>query len=267
MSAGGSESGATIRGRARVVPATTSNDGTGDGLGLSSAGGTTHTNNLGADARVLSETWLVAQHADDGGPVATASIRIDASLPNWLRHVMYDAGSMQGAADELPPQLEVPVLIDPASRQIVALDVEATIAELQQFRELGVREWKETDAPLAGVRQAAKIPGAIAREAPGLFRGLRKAFRGVRDDMQAEDLPHQAQRDAGAQLRLQLEANPAQRIQMRGPALEHGTTMARTVAAGTGDADGFGAWLAFNESAGVLSPDEAASLRQIAGIG
>jgi hypothetical protein len=259
---------ATVRGRAVVVPATTANDGTGDGaLGLSGAGGTTHANNLGPDATSISETYLMAVSAEDGGPVADGSVRIEAALPNWLRHVMFDAGSAQGAAAELPAQLEVPVRIDAATRRIVALDVDATATQLADYREIGIREWKHTDAPLAGMRQAAKIPGAIAREAPGLFRGLRKALRGAREDLRERERPHQAQRDAGANVRAQLEANPAQRIQMRSSVLEHGTTMARTVAAGAADADGFEAWLAFNESATILTPDEAASMRRIAGLG
>lgn len=257
-------SGGSVRGVAVVVPATTSNETGGDGL-TSLGGGTTHKNNLGADARSLTETWLTALSADDGQPVTSDAARLEVALPNWLRMVMYDAGSMQGQADRLPPRLEVPVLIDAATRKVVALDVEATIAELGAYREIGIEEWKLTDSPLAGVRQVAQRSGDAARELPGLLRGLRAALRGAREDRRAAEAP-QAQRDAGGNLRVQLETNPAQRIQMRTAVLEHGPTMARGVAAGTDSVDGFLAWLAFNESAGILGADEVASLRRTAGL-
>src|SRR5690349_6160569 len=110
------EARATVRGRAHVVPTTAANIGDGvDG----------NMNNFTAKSAAKSTIVLVATSAEDGGPVAPASQRVTVRLPNWLRHVLHDAGSNTGDSDKLPAELHVPVLIDAADRTIVAMDVDA----------------------------------------------------------------------------------------------------------------------------------------------
>lgn len=246
----------TVRGRARVVPTSTGNHGEGN------------VNNLSAKAAAKCSMLLVALAADDGGPVPTEAQRVIARLPNWLRHVMHDAGSNHGAWADLPAEIDVPVLIDAAERTIVAMDVEGAIVELEALRAIGTREYREHDAPLAPVRTALKLPGLAVRETKDLIATWGKAIGTLRqpdgadEPLDAEEL--EQRRRTAAVLRVQFERNPKQREQVRRSALTAGPMMASGVRAGTYPSHEFEAWVVFQETAGVITADEAAAFRATA---
>jgi hypothetical protein len=218
----------------------------------------------------------VAVSAEDGGAVATESQRVICDLPNWVRMVMHDAGTNDGQHEHLPSEIHVPVFIDVASRTIVALDVEATAVELEPYREVGTCEWKETEAVLAPVRNVVKLPGAVAREVPSALKGWKKAVTDLREDLRPNapmrDEPLSAkeleqQRSTANQLKYALERDPKQHGKIRESALQAGPQMAQGVAAGSYPRHAFEAWLVFQETSGVITPDEVAAFRQTAGFG
>lgn len=251
---------AVVRGRAFVVPVSTGN------LGSQEEG---NFNNFSARSRVKSKTVLVAVSAEDGGPVHDGQQRVVADIPNWMRFVMYYAGSNDGISAELPAELHVPVLIDAAARTIHALDVDEAAAELEPHRKAGTREWKETEAPLAIVRNAVKLPGEalrLAKRVPAEARDLVEDIRGIGSStvapLSAEE--REQQRRTAKVLRFQLENEPKTYAKLRDGAVQHGPQMARSVAAGVYTADHFDAWVEFQELSGVISAEEAATLRATA---
>lgn len=260
--------GPTVRGRALVVPSSTGNVGSGMDDG--------NFNNFTAKSKAKSSTRLVAVSAEDGGPVSTESQRVEAYIPNWVRMVMHDAGTNHGQSEHLPAELHLPVFIDVASRQIVELDVDGATRELEPYRAIGTREWKETEAVLAPVRNAVKLPGVVAREVPSALKGWKKTLGDFRDDlspgapMRDEPRPpkelEQMRRTAN-QLRYSLEQDPKQRGKIRDSALQAGPQMAQGVAAGSYPRHAFQEWLMFQETSGVISADEVAAYRQTAGLG
>lgn len=259
--------GPTVRGRALVVPSSTGNVGSGSEDG--------NFNNFTAKSRAKSATRLVAVSAEDGGPVPSDSQRVICDLPNWVRMVMHDAGTNDGQHAHLPAEIHVPVLIDVASRTIVALDVDATAAELEPYREVGTREWKETEAVLAPVRNAVKLPGVVAREVPSTLKSWKKAVTDLREDLRPNapmrDEPLSAneleqQRRTANQLKYVLERDPKQYGKVRESALQAGPQMAQGVAAGSYPRHAFAAWLVFQETSGVITPQEVAALRLTAGL-
>ena len=252
-----------VRGRALVVPLSTGNVG--------GAGGDGNFNNFTARSRAKSTTMLKAVEADDGGPVVPDQQRITASLPNWLRFVMYLAGSNDEGADELPAELHVPVLLDAERRTIVELDVDGAIALLEPYRAVGTREWKETEAVLAPVRAAVALPGVAVRGVTGFVADWKDALSSVRENAAKVNRPVpekelEQMRRTAAMLRHHHERNPAQLAKVREGAVAHGPSMAEGVAAGTYPAHRFDAWVMFQETSGAITPEEAASFRRTAGL-
>jgi hypothetical protein len=259
---------ATVRGLASIVPESTGNIGSAGGEGG-------NFDNTHAGARVKSFTWLVAHSAEDGGPVDPEPRRVTCQLPNWLRMVMHDAGGHDGQSEHLPAELVVAVLIDATSRQIVELDVVAAETQLRPYRDIGTREWKETEAMLAPVRQAFKLPGMLRREVPAALSDWRKTLGELREDLRAgapmrdDPIPPkelEQMRRTAVMLRASFQSNPKGREKTRKSLLEAGPTMAAGVAAGTYPRHAFAAWLMFNETSGALLPEEAAEMRRAAGL-
>lgn len=258
----------TVRGLATIVPESTGNIGSEGGEGG-------NFDNTHAGARVKSFTWLVAQSAEDGGPVDPEPRRITCRLPNWLRMVMHDAGGHDGQSAHLPAELVVAVRLDASTRQVVELDVAAAETSLAPYRALGTREWKETEAMLAPVRQALKLPGMLRREVPAALGDWRKTLGELREDLRAgapmrdDPIPPkelEQMRRTAVMLRASFQSNPKGREKIRKSLLEAGPTMAEGVAAGTYPRHAFAGWLMFNETSGALLPDEVAELRRVAGL-
>jgi hypothetical protein len=247
----------TVRGRARVVPTTAANVGDGvDG----------NMNNLTAKSAAKSSVRLEATVAEDGGPVAPGSQRVTVRLPNWLRHVLYDAGSNEGEWADLPAELDVPVLLDANDRTIVAMDVDAAAAELEPYRAVGTRAFKKHDAILAPVRSAMRLPGTAVREGKDFVSTWRKVIRnrGGGDDGPLDPAELEQRRRTAVILRATLERKPKEREKIRSGVLENGPSMAASVRAGGYPPHDFDAWVMFQETSGVISAEEAAGFRAAA---
>lgn len=246
----------TVRGRARVVPTTAANAGGSDEANV---------NNFTAKSAAKSIVVLEAIGADDGGPVAPGSQRVTVRLPNWLRHVLYDAGSNEGEWADLPAEIEVPVLLDAADRTIVAMDVDAAAAELEPYRAVGTRAFKEHDAMLAPVRSAIKLPGVAVREGRDFLSTWGKALRdlgGGGEDRPLDPKELEQRRRTAATLRVALERKPKDRERIRSSVLASGPSMAAGVRGGVYPSHDFEAWVVFQETSGVISPEEAAAFRR-----
>lgn len=250
-----------VPGRAFVVPASTGNKGSGiDG----------NFNNFSANSRARSSTLLIARTVADGGPLHGSSQRVDVDLPNWLRVVMYYAGNNDGPWRELPAELHVPVSIDARTRRIAAMDVETAATELAAYREVGRREWLETEAPLSDVRAVVGLPGAALRGLRGFVSGVRSVVADVRNiggpaqSLTPEEL--EKHRRTAVMLRYQLERNPKQHATIRKSVLEAGPMMARNAAGGSVTREQFDVWMMHNELSGVITAEEAAQWRREAGF-
>jgi len=209
-----------VGGRAFVVPSSTANVGSAESGNF---------NNFAANARVKSSTVLVATSAADGGPVDPASKRITADLPNWLRFVMYYAGNNDGPWKQLPARLDVPVAIDAVARQVVALDVDGAVSELMPYREVGRREWLETEAPLSDVRAVFALPGVAVRAARGVVPWFREVVSDIRQIGDSTSTPRtitpeelETRRRTAVMLRYQLERNPKDHARVRNSVLQAG---------------------------------------------
>jgi len=252
-----------VAGRAFVVPASTGNVGHGEDGNF---------NNFHANARVRSTTVLVATSAQDGRPVDPASKRVTAALPNWLRFVMYYAGNNHGPWEKLPARLDVPVWIDAGTRQIVSLDVDRATSELAVHREVGRREWLETEAPLSDVRGLFALPGATVRGVRGAFSGIREILGEIRH-LGDSTSPHrtitpeelEARRRTAMILRYKLERSPKDYARVRASALQAGPMMAANARGGSISAQEFEVWLSDQELSGVVTAEEARQWRSEAG--
>ena len=227
--------------------------------------------NISANSRAKTELWLVVDRADGGPSEASDQQRVTAHVPNWLRLVLYYAGSNYGPSEHLPAEVHVPVWIDPASGAIVEVDVDKAAAELAAYRDVAVQEWKETEAPLADVRGAIALPGEAVRAAKGLLSTWRGALSGLRDDGSGAAATgshsaaevEQSRRTANA-LKYQLARKPKQAAKVRASALEAGPMMVANVKGGSMSVADFDTWLQFQVTSGAVSPEEADEWRRSA---
>jgi hypothetical protein len=242
-------------------------------------------NNLSADSRLHTDVYLSLLQAADGGPLGSAPERVRLFLPNWLRVVLGYAGTSNGPASELPPEIRLLVAIDATTRRIVDVDLARAEAQLAPYREVGRRYWLESEAPLAGVRGLVQVPGDAVRGVRGLVSSWRDAARGLRDDARAQRAetaaaaaegrpvrptlgapawtPEEAEqaRRTAVTLRARLQLHPKEHERLRSTALQLGPASAREVRVGHRHPVDFEHWLMVQETSGVLSADEAAQLR------
>jgi hypothetical protein len=228
-------------------------------------------NNFSANGRAKTELWLVVLPADGGKPDAHDQQRVTAYVPNWLRVVLYYAGSNHGPHDQLPAEIDVPVRIDPASGRIVEVAVDRAATELFPYRDVAVKEWKETEAPLSDVRAAAALPGEAVRAAKGLLGTWRGALSSLRDDrsgaaptgsFSAEEI-EQTRRSANM-LQYHLARKPKEAAKVRASALEAGPMMVANVRGGSMSVADFETWLQFQATSGAISAEEAEEWRRSA---
>ena len=131
-----------VRGRASVAPASTRKHGETFDDG-------TDTGSFSANEPLWVETMLTPLSAEDGLPLPTGMQQLKLNLPNWVVSVLYSSGTNEPLASELPPSVDVPVVYDADPRAIVQVDVDATVRELEPYREAAVRFFKRTDSWLA----------------------------------------------------------------------------------------------------------------------
>jgi hypothetical protein len=203
--------------------------------------------------------------------------RIRVQLPNWLRVTLFHCGSNQGLGDQLPAQVDVPVHFEAGTSRIVAMDVDATAAELARFHEIARRWWLETEAPLSSVRNLVAAPRDGLRGAKSLLSSWRGMAREVKDDISG----------AGAGKPLKPAWSPKEIEQARKTAIQQGHAYARDPkarekarAAALNAAPQYVAglkggvrhpvdvetWVMMQETSGIFSADEAAAFRRDAGL-
>ena len=228
-------------------------------------------NNFSANGRAKTELWLVVIPVDGRAPEAHDQQRVTAYVPNWLRVVLYYAGSNYGPRDQLPAEIVVPVRVDPASGRIVEVDVDQAATELAAYRDVAVKEWKETEAPLSDVRAATALPGEAVRAAKDLLGTWRGALSGLREDRSgaaptgshsAEEI-EQSRRSANV-LKYHLARKPKEAAKVRASALEAGPMMVANVRGGSMSVADFDTWLQFQATSGAISAEEAEEWRRSA---
>jgi hypothetical protein len=239
----------TTPGRALVAPGSAT---------LAGHGEEDNVNNFSANARVRCRVGLEPLGPEGRGELQ----RVDARLPNWLRIVLYSAGTNHDIGPELPAELEVPVLMEAGTTRIASLDVDATAAELAGFRKLARREWLETEAPLAPVRGAVKLPGAALRGA----RGLLTSWRGAFADTPAGPEEIEQMRRTAVMQRHYWAKHPEERDKYRASVLDIRDEMVRGTKAGVRAETDLEAWIMTHEVSEILTPEEAAALRRDAGL-
>jgi hypothetical protein len=197
----------------------------------------------------------------------TGQQAVTAPIPNWLRVVLYYAGSNYGPKEDLPAEIHLSVRVEPDSGKIVALDIDAAAAELEPYRAVATKWWKEEEGPLADVRGAIALPGAAVSGIKGLLGAWRDmAVQRPKDPADAEAEAEQTHRTANA-LKYRLERNPKQLAKVRGSALQAGPMMADNVRGGSSTAAQFEVWLDLQVTSGAISEGEAGAFRQRAGLG
>jgi hypothetical protein len=229
-------------------------------------------NNFTAGSRARTQIRLVLTSAEDGGALPKDQQTVTAPVANWLRVVLYYAGSNYGPS-ELPAEIHLPVRIDPVTRAIIEVDLEQAAAELAPYRAAATKWWKEEEGPLSDVRSGIALPGQALRGAKGLIGTWRKALSDLREEKNAngEGAPahdpaeaEAARRTANA-LKYKLQRNPKQLAKVRASALQAGPMMADNVRGGASSWADFDHWLIFQLSSGAISDEEAEEWRRRAG--
>lgn len=257
-----------IPARAYVVPAQTGSVGENE-------------NNLRADSRVRCTTLLVVTSAADGLPCSPDPTLVGCRLANWLRIVLYHAGSGEEVSRDLPPAVHLPVIVEPTSRRIVAVDVDLAERELAPYREVGRRQFLRTESTLAPVRTAIALPGEAIGFARGLAGEWRRSIREFRSGSPrspgAAGEPHapaglgppawspeevEQARVTALTVRAHLAKRPKERERHRASALVAGPMQAANVRGGSMHPVDFEHWLMYQEVSGVLSAEEVADLRR-----
>jgi hypothetical protein len=244
--------------RALVAPYTAANSGE-------------NVNNFTANGRAKTDLLLVVIPADGRPPEARDQQNVTAYVPNWVRVVLYHAGSNYGPRDQLPAEIDIPVRVDPASGRIVEVDVDRTATELAAYRDVAVKWWKETEAPLAELRGAIALPGLAVRGAKDFAKTWRGALSNLREDRsgappQASHTPEeveQSRRTANV-LKYQLARKPKQLAKVRASALTAGPMMVANVRGGSMSMADFETWLQFQSTSGAISAEEAEEWRRSA---
>jgi len=257
-------SGEPVRGRAYVVPGSVS--GGDDGL---AEGG--NVNNFRAKSRVRESVLVVPSVPGLSDTRAADHQRVKARMPNWLRIVLRYAGTSYGPWAELPAEVHLPVLIDPATGHVTAVDVDLACTELEPYREVATRFWKQTEALLAPVRTAVWLPGAAVRGVREFVADWKGAISDIGKSSVETDRPpkpeeaEQARRTA-RQLGHVLARQPEQHAKVRASALQAGPMMAEGVRAGSYPRHGFISWLEWQELSTAITPEEATAFRGQAGL-
>lgn len=249
----------TVPGRALVAPQST----------VPAAG---NINQLSANGRVRCKVPLEPLTAQGRGELQV----VGARLPNWLHTVLYHVGSNYNLGPSLPTELDIPVLLEAGTTRIAAVDVDATIAELERFREIGRREWLETGAGLAPVRNAVQLPGAAVRGVKDLLGTWREAVSDTRTDLNSEPgrPPKPAwgpkeleqMRRTALQQRRAFARNPKMRAQVRASVMSAAPSMVEGLKHGVRAEADVEAWIMSHEISEILTPEEASALRREASL-
>lgn len=228
-------------------------------------------NNFTANGRAKTQLVLVVIPADGSPPEARDQQHVTAYVPNWVRIVLYHAGSNYGPHDHLPAEIDIPVRIDPASGRIVEVDVDRTATELAAYRDVGVEWFKQNEAPLSDVRGAIALPGIAVRGAKDFVKTWRGALSNLRDDPpgtppRVSHTPEEVEqlRRAANTLKYRLARKPKELAKVRASALQAGPMMVANVRGGSMSMADFETWLQFQSVSGAISAEEAEEWRRSA---
>lgn len=224
--------------------------------------------NLSPDSAVRTRL-LVVVRADGAGD--DRAQEVTARVPNWLRVVFCYAGSNHGPSADLPAEVEIDAQVDPASGAVVSVDVDGAARDLEPYRGVATRWWKETDAPFADMRGMTTLPGDIVRGVKGFAGTWRQAVSDLRADLagggtapaHGEEETEQLRRSSDT-VRHRLKGNPKQLDKARASALEAGPMMVANVRSGSMSAADLESWLAFQVGSGAVTEAEAAEWRATA---
>lgn len=262
--------GPRVRGRARVAPASTRQRGETfhDGANVGS---------FSEKERLWVDITLTPVSAEDGLAVPGGAQQVHVSLPGWVVTVLYQAGTNEPLARELPAAVELPVVYDAATRAVVEVDAEAAASELEPYRSAAVGHFKRTESWLAPLRNVAALPGDAVDAGRGVVRRAKDAI----GEMRQETAPSagasapsswtteevEALRRNAAILAVRWEKRPKEREQARAAALQALPLQAEQVRAGSVSAADFDVMVMREEVSTAISPSEAAELRALAGLG
>lgn len=226
--------------------------------------------NLSPDARATTDLRLVVR-TDDG--TAAPPQWVTAAVPNWLRIVLHFAGSNHGPSAQLPAEVDVPVRVD-ASGRILGVDVDLAAAELAAYRAVATTWWKETEAPLADVRNLLTAPRDAVRGVRGIAGTWRRAAAQLREDVRRDGRPEGAPAPAAHDeadreklrrttntVRHRLADQPKQLARVRASALEAGPMMVAAVRTGAMAPGDLESWLTLQVGSGAITEAEAATWR------
>ncbi|MGK2931936.1 MAG: hypothetical protein ACSLFD_04085 [Solirubrobacterales bacterium] len=253
----------TVSGKAMLVPFQTLDDEL------------FNTSNLTSRDRVKISLPLVLVETDAGPVTGGKRQRVDARVPNWLRVVFCYSGSTYGPWEKLPRNTFVAVSVVPETGQIVDVGIAAAEAEYEQYREVAVKYWKLTEAPLAPVRTVASLPGRAPKFLKSLVRELKDVAGEIRHlgDTGPSD-PHaydekeleQIRRNAD-QVGLSLRNKPKELEKFRQSALSAGDIVADRVKADPRHAQELEVFLDMNLRYGAITEEEAGAWRARGGLG
>ncbi len=111
--------------------------------------------------------------------------RVDARLPGWVILVLRNAGQERTLdPHEIPGPIDVPVFVEPATGNVVALDEPAIVAEAEAVRDTAMQLWRREEgwlrtprfvlgAPRSAVRFAGKIGGSLREGVADLVADVR----------------------------------------------------------------------------------------------
>ena len=260
---------AGIRGRAAVAPASTRKHG-------ETWDDNTKTGSFSANEQLWVETMLTPVSAEDGLPLPTGLQQVKLHLPNWVVSVLYSAGTNEPFAGELPPSVEVPVVYDAATRSIAGLDVDATVRELEPYREAAVQYFKRTDSWLAPLRNAGTLPGDAVEAGKGAVKDWKAALGAMKEEARApagqatastwspEEI--EAMRRSAAILALRWQKKPKERDKARARALQALPLNLEGVRGGSMSVADFEVMVMREAVSTAITPEEAAAFRAEGGI-
>jgi hypothetical protein len=239
----------TVAGRALVVPF----------QALNTEG---NSSNRSADSRAKTRLILELVSCEPGAPVRSGTQTLITPVPNWLRVILFYAGSNEEPAGDLPAEVQVPVRVA-GDGSIVDIDLDGAAEELAPHRDVAVRWGKSDEAPLADVREIAALPGNATRGVKSLASTWRDAVAAARSDEPSAPSPEedeQRQRTANM-LKHDLTARPKRLAKVRASALEAGPMMVQNVKSGSMSSADFESWLQFQLTSGAIDEAEAQQWR------
>jgi hypothetical protein len=117
----------------------------------------------GVSAAAIGRSALIPSMPNwaESGLGARQDVRFHA--PIWSYQLLFWAGRERpfGDREPIPGPIDIPVWADPATGQIVAVDVDRLLAELEPQFDLAKDIWKHEDAPLAEVRTVFQSPKLV----------------------------------------------------------------------------------------------------------